>query len=182
MRRTNSPRKPKKSGSGPDELSTSEVGGAYSFLSRLPRAKPQDPRFREECGEIDHVGLVKNYAFLQDYRQAEISSLNQQMRDADPAAREKLKNQKRSLQDQCRTFDNKLKTVEESITWHREERQRVLDGKKPFWLDKRGMKEAKQRKKYEELAETGKLDRYLNRRGKKLAAKDKKEGRIAGFM
>jgi ribosomal RNA-processing protein 36 len=163
-------------------MSTKHAGGGHSFLSK-PGPRRIDPRFCEECGEVDHFGIVKNYAFLQAHREAELAAIAQELKAHSPNVDHKaLKRKQQSLQDQHKTFSEKLRDVEERITWHREERERILEGKKPFWLDRQSMKERDKTKKFEALQQSGKLQRYLRRRGKKLAAKDRKEGRQAGLM
>ena len=81
-----------------------------------------------------------------------------------------------------KTFDGKLKDVEERLKWHREERQRIQDGKKPFWLGRKAMKEKQHQMKFKELKESGKLNKYLIKKGKKQAARDRKNGVTAGLM
>jgi ribosomal RNA-processing protein 36 len=71
--------------------------------------------------------------------------------------------------------------VEERLTWHREEKQRIMEGKKPFWLDRKAMKDMERQRKFKELKESGKLERYLNKKGRKLKSRDKKRGIIAGL-
>jgi hypothetical protein len=44
------------------------------------------------------------------------------------------------------------------------------------------MKELERRQEFKELQDTGRLQSYMRRRGKKLAAKDKKRGNVAGLM
>lgn len=177
-------KKQKKSSGGPQEMSTSQCGGAYSFLTRMSTGpKLGDPRFREECGDVDHIGIVKNYSFLQKNREMEIAQINKTLADSNAQVdREALKRKKQSLQDQYKTNDGKLKDIEERINWHREERQRILEGKKPFWLDKKAMREKKHAQKMKELEESGRMNKYLIKKGKKQAARDKKRGIIAGMM
>lgn len=176
--------KQKKSRSGPQEMSISESGGSYSFLTRMTTGpKLADPRFREECGEVDHFGIVKNYSFLQKNREIEIAQINKTLADSNATVdREALKRKKQSLQDQFNTNDMKLKDLEERMQWHREERARILEGKKPFWLDKKSMREKKHAQKMKQLEESGKMNKYLIKKGKKQAARDKKRGIIAGMM
>jgi ribosomal RNA-processing protein 36 len=160
----------------PQELPTNRAAGGHSFLQQFgPRRV--DPRFRDECGEIDHIGIVKNYAFIQKHREVELAAINQELHSDSPTIdRDALKRQKQSLKDQYKTFGDKLRDVEDRIAWHREERARILEGKKPFWLDRRAMRNRDQQRKFQDLKDTGKLQSYYRRRGKKLAQKDKKNG------
>ena len=165
--------KKKKSNDAPREMSTKKAGGGYDFLARANRPKSFDPRFSDECGKIDHIQFVKNYSFLQETRQKEIQQINKQLKKANPEDREALKRKKQSLEDQSKIFNDKQKDVEERFNWFKEEKQKVLEGKRPFWLDKAAMKDKEERRKYQELKESGRLNRYLIKRRKKLAQKDK---------
>ena len=178
------PEKKKRAKGAPQALSTHECGGAHSFLEHLGhKPKVSDPRFREECGDVDHVGLVKNYAFLQRHREVELAQIDKALSDPRTRGdRSELKKRQQSLQDQMKTFDGKLKDVEERLKWHREERQRIQDGKKPFWLGRKAMKEKQHQMKFKELKESGKLNKYLIKKGKKQAARDRKNGVTAGLM
>ncbi|EAX83239.1 hypothetical protein TVAG_330960 [Trichomonas vaginalis G3] len=168
----------KKSRNAPQELSTSKPCGR-KLLDSEESHKITDPRFREECGEIDKVGFVKNYAFLQKNREQEISQMQKELED-DPTLADdpEFKKRLQSLKDQHKTMASKIDDVNASIQWHREERQRIAEGKRPFWMGKQDMKLMQQKKKFDELQSTGRLNAYLKKRNKKLLAKDKKSGII----
>ncbi|KAH0792940.1 ribosomal RNA processing protein 36 [Histomonas meleagridis] len=174
-------KKQKKQKGGPQEMTTSKPGGAYSFLNTQNLPKYFDPRFSEQCGEMDKIGFVKNYSFLQQNREREIKEITNAMKNSDNSTDlAALKRQRQSLVDQQKTFDTKIKDVEERIRWHRDEKQRILEGKKPFWLDKKAMREMAEQKKFNQLKQSGKLQKYLAKKRKKQAAKDKKFGLGAG--
>ena len=166
----------KKPRNAPTELSTNKPCGRH--LYDFDESKQiTDPRFREECGEIDKVGFIKNYAFLQENRQAEIKMIQKQMRDNPELADDpEYKKRLQSLRDQIKTNAQKISDVNDSIQWHREERQRIAEGKRPYWQGKSDMKLMRQKKKFEELSKSGKLDSYINKRKKKMLSKDKKAG------
>ena len=166
----------KKPRNAPTELSTHKPCGRHLYDIDESH-KITDPRFNEECGEIDKVGFIKNYAFLQENRESEIKALEKQMKD-DPSLRTNpdFQRQLQSLRDQHKTMAAKISDVNDSIQWHREERARIAEGKKPYWLGKSGMDMIKKKKKFDELSKTGRLDSYINKRKKKMLSKDKKSG------
>lgn len=164
----------KKSRAAPQEMSTNKPGGGYDFLSSTRIPKSFDPRFQDECGEIDHIQFVKNYSFLQDNRQSEIQQINKKLKkSSNPEEAQMLKRKKQSLEDQYKIFDAKQKDVEDRFQWHAEEKKRIMEGKKPFWLNKSSMKQRDEQRKFKELKESGKLNKYLVKRRKKLAHKDR---------
>ena len=166
----------KKPRNAPTELSTQKPCGRH--LYDIDESKQiTDPRFREECGEIDKVGFIKNYAFLQENRQAEIKAIQKQMKDnPELADNPEYKRKLQSLRDQMKTNAQKISDVNDSLQWHKEERARIAEGKKPYWQGKSDLKLLKQKKKYDELTKTGRLESYINKRRKKMLAKDKKAG------
>lgn len=160
-------KKAKKEKSAPKEMSSSRPGGAPSFL-RVQEPKIMDPRFQ---GEYDPIEFERNYAFLQRNRKHEIDQIAAE--DGDEFSEER-KRRLQSLRDQYKTHEQKLKTIQESMEWHREEKARIAEGKRPFWLNKKAMEDMKQRKQFEELKQNGGLQKYLQKRRKKQAEKDKR--------
>ena len=73
---------------------------------------------------------------------------------------------------------DQIKDVEERIQWQREERERVMEGKRPYFVSKAEMVKKMKERKFKELKEAGKLQKYQKKRSKKLLAKDKKAGLI----
>lgn len=166
--------KTKRSKSAPREMSTNKPGGGWDFLARSNLPKVFDPRFQDQCGEVDQIQFVKNYSFLQKNRETEIEQVKDQLRKTrNPEQIQKLKKKKQSLEDQFKTFESKQKDVEERFQWHNEERKRILEGKKPYWLSKSSMKEKQEQKKFQELKDSGRLNKYLIKRRKKLARKER---------
>lgn len=165
------PRKSKKSKAAPVAMSCKKpTGGVSFFQDDAPRTF--DPRFNEDCGEIDKISYVRNYAFLQQNREADIQRLAKNKDVHDPNVQKQLQ----SLKDQHKTFQEKISEANDSIQWHNEERERIKMGKKPFWITKKEMKEMQNQKKFAELKESGKLNKYLQKRRKKISSKDKKSG------
>ena len=163
-------RKQKKEKNAPLEMSCTKPCGGPDFISDTT-PKSFDPRFSEECGEIDRIGFIKNYAFLQVNREAEIKNLQKHFH---PSQKKKLQ----SLQDKYKTMADQIKDVEERIQWQREERERVMEGKRPYFVSKAEMVKKMKERKFKELKEAGKLQKYQKKRSKKLLAKDKKAGLI----
>ena len=169
MQKTEKP-KQKKQKTAPLEMSCSKPGGGRNFLNDTT-PKTFDPRFSEDCGEIDRIGFIKNYAFLQSNLEAEIKHLQKNFR---PGQEKQLQ----SLKDKYKTRAEQIKDVEARIQWHKEERERVVDGKRPYFISKSDMIKKQKERKFKELKEAGKLQKYQKKRNKKLLAKDRKDGFI----
>jgi ribosomal RNA-processing protein 36 len=129
---------------------------------------------------VDHFGIVKNFAFIQDARREELKDLGRMIKDAETGEAEGLKRRRKSLQDQVRTFDTQLKDVTASLAWHEAERRRVAEGKKPFWLDRGSLRRKQREEREAELAATGRLAKYARRKGRKQRLIDRRRGAVAG--
>ena len=145
----------------------------------VPQVAARDPRFDPTAGPVDEDKARRAYAFLDEYRDAEVARLQEALRKtprADAAAREELKRALASMQNrraaQRRRDDEKALLAEH----RRREKDLVRQGKKsaPFYL-----KRSEQRKRLlvdRFAAMKGKqADRAIERRRKKLAAKEKKD-------
>jgi len=70
--------------------------------------------------------------------------------------------------------ENELAYAKIKSTRNREERALVAKGKNPYYLKKREVKHMEMEHKFEKLEESGKLDKYLAKRRKKKASKDRR--------
>ncbi|KAJ5734723.1 rRNA biogenesis protein rrp36 [Penicillium manginii] len=145
-------------------------------------AKARDPRFDAAVmgysgsGKYSE-GANKNYAFLDDYRVSELKDLKMQLSKTKNAdAREELKMQIRSAEDQMKTRKNQKREREVMADHKKKEKQLIREGKKstPYYLKQSELKKAVLEKKYEEM---GSRDRAkaLERRRKKIASKERKD-------
>ncbi|KAJ5376417.1 hypothetical protein N7509_013303 [Penicillium cosmopolitanum] len=145
-------------------------------------AKARDPRFDAAVmgysgsGKYSE-GANKNYAFLDEYRASELKELKMQLSKTKNAdAKEELKMQIRSAEDQMKTRKNQKREREVMADHKKKEKQLIREGKKstPYYLKQSDLKKAVLEKKYEEM---GSRDRAkaLERRRKKIASKERKD-------
>lgn len=115
---------------------------------------PRDPRFDPRCsGSNDRRHFIRNYSFLNEVKQNEISELQKSLRkEQDPEKRDKVKMA-------IARFRNKM-----------------IDTDQKFSVKKtRGkLKKVELAEKFKDLKETGKLTKYLERKRKKLLKRDQK--------
>ena len=164
----------------PAEQSSKKPVSRRREVVAVPQVAARDPRFDPAtAGPVDEDKARRAYAFLDEYRDAEMARLQEALRKtpkADAAAREELKRALASMQDrrraQRRRDDEKALLAEH----RRREKDLVRQGKKsaPFYL-----KRSEQRKQLlvdRFAAMKGKqADRAIERRRKKLASKEKKD-------
>lgn len=152
----------------------------------IPNApKPRDPRFdpavlaRSGGGSTRRTSAAMNkaYAFLDEYRQNELKELKEQLaRTKDPEQREQLERQVRSMTDRMRALEDKRREREILAAHKRRERQLLREGKKskPWFLKKSDLKREVLIQKYESMGAKERA-KALERRRKKIAAKERKE-------
>ena len=118
--------------------------------------------------------MSQKYAFLDDYRTSEITDLKQQVRSTkDVAAKEALKRELKSMEDRERA---RRRAEEEKavIREHRKrERERIEQGKKPFFLKKGEIKKQALVNRFEGMGEK-KAEKVVEKRRKKKAKKEKR--------
>ncbi|KAL8954231.1 MAG: hypothetical protein Q9193_007324, partial [Seirophora villosa] len=135
----------------------------------------RDPRFEPLTGPLDEQKAKKNYGFLNDYRDLEMSELRSVIRQTkDPAAKENLK--RALLRMESRKKSQQRKDEEQDILRaHRaKEKDLIRQGKKPFYLKKAEQKKLALVQRFEGMK--GKqADKAIERRRKKKASRHMRE-------
>ncbi|KAL4793493.1 rRNA biogenesis protein rrp36 [Aspergillus venezuelensis] len=145
----------------------------------VPRTR--DPRFDPTIvgrrGGKSSSGPSNAYAFLDEYRAAELKDLKAQLaKTKNPKQKEALQREIRSTQDRLRSIENN-KREKEIIAEHKQrEKQLIREGKKatPYYLKKSDIKKQALMKKYEGMKSKDRA-KALERRRKKAASKERKE-------
>jgi ribosomal RNA-processing protein 36 len=144
-----------------------------------PLRTVRDPRFEApaaaEDAERERGAFRRRYAFLYDERlPAEKRVLKAR------AARERRPEEKAQLRAAIGVADEALRREaalrkEEAAAKRRRlaEREAVAAGKKPFYVKKADAKRTELVERYEELKAAGRLEGFLEKRRRKLAAKDR---------
>ncbi|XP_018799188.1 PREDICTED: ribosomal RNA processing protein 36 homolog [Bactrocera latifrons] len=142
--------------------------------------KMRDPRFDENCGDFNVKHFKENYKFLSRIRQKDILKLRKQLRETTNS------DDRKSLQTEIQKLVNK--NVEER-KWHikqqelKREKLEIKDaiqkGLKPHYKTKKERRAKELVTQFEKLKESGKLNKHLEKRRKKNAAKDRKQLGIA---
>lgn len=130
-----------------------------------------DPRFDPACSTGDAATATRSYAFLRDMRAAEEAELDRAARRGDDAAARRLK----SMRSVDEAAAERAREEDVRRTLRREERDRVASGGKRAWYVKeKVVKEKVIERKFEELKSSGRLQKYVERRRKREAGKDKR--------
>lgn len=164
----------------PTELSSKKAVSRRREVVHVPKAEARDPRFEPLSGPINEFQTKKNYAFLETYRDSEISDLKAAIRKTEDAdAKDKLKRALLSMESRKKTQLTKDKEQEVLSKHRKKEKELIQQGKKPFYLKKGEQKKMALVERFEGMK--GKqADKVIERRRKKKAAKERKgmpEGR-----
>lgn len=143
----------------------------------LPGGKREvrDPRFESlSAGQYDESKFKKRYSFLYDEKMPEE---REELRAAlkktkGQAARTELQARLTRVEQQLRSEEARRKRETFKQQVKAKERTAVEGGKRPFYLKKSEQRRLELLAKYEELQASGKLDKFLEKRRKKNAAKD----------
>ncbi|KAI2609020.1 DUF947-domain-containing protein [Hypoxylon fragiforme] len=151
------------------------------ILTHKPAAR--DPRFSAAVSSrpVDEEKMRKAYGFLDTYRESEMARLKEAIkktRRSDPAAQEELKRALASMQGKKKSQEQHDRERELVESHRRQEKELVKQGKKPFYLKKSEQKKQLLLDRFADLK--GKqVDRVIERRRKKLTARDRKDMPIA---
>ena len=170
------PKKHRSSKHAPTELSSKRAVSRKRPVISLPKSTARDPRFDPLSGPLRHDAIAKKYAFLNEYQKSELAELkstlqsNKKLSDSD---REALKKKIMSMESRQKAADAKEKK-REILREHRKREQEMVErGKKPFYLKKSEIKKQALVKKFEGMKGKDR-DKAIERRRRKLAARERK--------
>ena len=158
----------------PTALSSKRAVTRRREVVAVPRVVHRDPRFDPLTGPLDNNRVAQTYSFLADYQSSEIAQLKSAIRSTkDLATRERL--QKALKRMESRKKADVLKEERQNVVreHRKQEKERVKEGKTPFYLKKGDVKTKMLEKRFEGMGPK-KIERVMERRRKKMAGKDKK--------
>lgn len=131
-----------------------------------------DPRFEEHCGDLREEHVERNYAFVQglrEKRRAELQiAVKKKKNDEDAAMElEKMK------QDDVRR-KNVLRRRQVLQRAKKDEKEAVKRGKQPYFLKEKDIRKLESKARFEELKKVGGVKKYIEKRRRKQASKDRK--------
>lgn len=168
-------RRPKRSRArdAPVEMSSKQPVSRFRQVVAPVRAKARDPRFDDAAGAYREAGFKQAYSWLAEKKQDELAELKAAAaKTKDPEKRSEL----RAAIARYRTESRQRSRVEREkglvADWKKQERERVKAGKKPFFLKKADQKKLALADRFLELERSGQLDKFLEKKRKRNAAKD----------
>jgi ribosomal RNA-processing protein 36 len=167
---------------GPQEMPSNKPVSRFVPVARLnKRKRSMDPRFDSTAqGDMQHAEVEtyrKRYGFLDEVRTDELTTLNKQLKKLpryDHMKREMVKAQINAVKQDI--ADQKRKDSERNAitAWKKEENAARKQGKAVFHLKDSERKKLILTEHYKQLKTDGKLEKYMTKRRKKNAQKDRR--------
>ena len=180
----------------PSELSSRKKVSTFRLAPGLSSSTPKsrDPRF-DHGAKVDEEAWRRSYEFLYDMQREEADGMKRKLAEsaaAAPRAKQRGGGEKRrrtrakvlgpeeeeALRKELERTSNRLAQEERrqkrervEAQMRREEVAAVKEGKKPFFPKKSAVRERELLSQYEELKRQGKLEKFLEKRRRKVAAK-----------
>lgn len=134
----------------------------------------RDPRFSAASGYIDPNIVARRYAFLSDYRADEINELKAAMKTMkDPDEKARLRVAVGRMENRARVDKQREKEAEVVRKHRQEEKERVKQGKKPFFLKNSEVRKQVLVDRFTGMSAKDK-DRAVKRRKQKEAQREKR--------
>ncbi|KAI1312893.1 hypothetical protein F5Y03DRAFT_339617 [Xylaria venustula] len=174
------PKPPQRSSKhAPTEMSSKRQVSRKREVVSMNKVAARDPRFSSASGTVDEVRARKAYAFLDEYRDAEMAELKAAMKKTrSEREKESLARTLKSMQSR-KEAQSRRDAERELVAQHRrQEKELVAQGKKPFYLKK---SEQKKQLLLERFAGMKKkqVDRSIERRRKKLTSRERRNMPVA---
>ncbi|PVU91067.1 hypothetical protein BB561_004578 [Smittium simulii] len=141
----------KKSKKEPSEISSKKrVKSVWQIMDPAGN-KPLDPRFEKSSGHLNLDLFKKSYSFIDKYQDSEIQTSRRHAEE----------------------YQGKLDEIKKMHK--KREYDLIKQGKKPYFLKRSSLKEIELAKKFEQVSGTKKLDKMLEKKRKRNAAKEHKQ-------
>ena len=164
----------------PAEISSKKAVSRLREVILSTKIDRRDPRFEPLSGPIDEAKTLKNYSFLEDYRDSEIISLKSAIsKTKDEDAKADLKSALLRMESRKKMQQAKNHRQEVLRTHRVKEKELIEQGKKPFYLKKAEQKKQIMLNTFEGMNVT-QIDKVIEKRRRKKAARARKrmpEGR-----
>lgn len=140
------------------------------------RQKSRDPRFEGEAlTDEERAQFRLRYGFIDDMQRGELSELKKAIRkEKDEEEAEKLKYARSVMESRLRS-EHEMDLRRQVKSEHsKEQRKRVEQGLSSYFLKDQDIERRIKEKRFEEIQKQGNVDRYLAKKRKRQASKEKK--------
>jgi ribosomal RNA-processing protein 36 len=159
----------------PSEQTSKRPVSVFRDTMQAGKREIRDPRFQTlTAGAYVDESFKKRYAFLYDEKlPEEKKALQEALKKAKSTeARQQIKSQLASITQQVKAEEVRRRKAEAERTEKASRKVAVAEGKQVYYLKKSERRKQELIAKYEELQKAGKLEKFMEKRRKKNAAKD----------
>lgn len=158
----------------PREMSAKRPVSRFREVVQAKKNIPRDPRFDSLCGTFDEKVFKKTYGFLSEMKKNDLSALKKQLNETDdPKMTKKIKYLIQRLENQLREEKRRDQEQEQKGKEKKEIVEAIKRGEKPAFKKKSEKKVLDLVSQYEELKNSGKLKKHIQRLRKKNLRKDR---------
>lgn len=138
--------------------------------------KSRDPRFEGDAmGDEERAEFRRRYAFIDKMQSEELKELKKSIgKEKDEERRERLYLAKNMMESRIRAEHDMDLRREVRTEHNRQQRERAEQGKPTYFLKDHDLERRVQTKKFEELQKKGAVDKYLSKKRRRQASKDRK--------
>ncbi|XP_064623034.1 ribosomal RNA processing protein 36 homolog [Lineus longissimus] len=159
----------------PMEMSSKAPVRRYRQMQAKKAKVTRDPRFDDLSGTYNENLFKRSYGFIDDIKAKEKEKIQKKLKkEKDPDKVVNMKYLVNRMTQQEKSDKEKERKSQQSREIKKKEKALVQEGKTPFYLKKSEKKKFELAEKFRELKKSGKLEKYLNRKRKKTASKDRK--------
>uniref|UniRef100_A0AC35UI73 rRNA biogenesis protein RRP36 n=1 Tax=Rhabditophanes sp. KR3021 TaxID=114890 RepID=A0AC35UI73_9BILA len=144
----------------------------------VEQKKGFDPRFDSRCGDFHEGAFQKSYQFVDAIKEKEKQALEDELKickNTDNARANAIRQVLKKIRTQelnRKMADLRKEAVNDLV---KDNIERMNTGKKPIFLKDHQLKEKFAQKKYEYLKDEGKLNKYMEKKTKRDAGKERKK-------
>lgn len=131
-----------------------------------------DPRFEEHCGDLREDHVERNYAFVSGLREKRKNELERTVKKDN--SNEEAAYELRRMEEENNRRKVIVRRRELLQKVRHEEKEAVKRGKKPYFLKEKDIRKLELEAKFKELKQIGGVKKYIEKRRRRLASKDRK--------
>ncbi|XP_033194922.2 ribosomal RNA processing protein 36 homolog [Bombus vancouverensis nearcticus] len=160
----------------PREISSKKPVSRFREVVQVKNYIPRDPRFDSLCGTYDPKIFKRNYMFINDIKENDIKELKKKLVESrDPKEVKKIKYLIQRLENQLREEKRRNMKKQKEYAEKKEIVEAIRRGEKPVYKKKSEKRVLELVSQYEELKNSGKLKKHIQRLRKKNQQRDRRK-------
>ncbi|XP_033356880.1 ribosomal RNA processing protein 36 homolog [Bombus vosnesenskii] len=160
----------------PREISSKKPVSRFREVVQVKNYIPRDPRFDSLCGTYDPKKFKRNYMFINDIKENDVKELKKKLVESrDPKEKKKIKYLIQRLENQLREEKRRNMKEQKEYAEKKEIVEAIRRGEKPVYKKKSEKRVLELVSQYEELKNSGKLKKHIQRLRKKNQQRDRRK-------